>query len=304
MAALQQYNGLQVPDGYFPAAIEKLRDVFLSVLTDAVLHPASDPAQLIAKEQKDKATAAMEGEARKPAPGPLVRDFRGVQLPAEISSAPSESTDRRADNLARKWGRIVVIISLLMLIGGVILYFSTHSRDVETQRAPRENSAAAPTPLTIPTQDDIKSRILIWDNIDALLGDIPTQVDDVYALLDGWPEKVKTDRKSFVQELDLIRRKLCILPQRLSELTYNEYHDIFSETNASGPPVRLCKFMVNFGNLLMDLSNPPPSDFESKLSPSVSVLKEALGDEKDWLSFIQKLSAHRHSQLLQTKPNK
>src|SRR5262249_9172774 len=55
LAALQQYNGLPIPEGYFPQAMERLRSKFLHVPVDAELHPASDSAQQVAKEQKDKA---------------------------------------------------------------------------------------------------------------------------------------------------------------------------------------------------------------------------------------------------------
>src|SRR5262249_29727654 len=55
LAALKEYNGLPIPEGYFPQAMERLRSKFLHVPVDAVLHPASDSAQQVAKEQKDKA---------------------------------------------------------------------------------------------------------------------------------------------------------------------------------------------------------------------------------------------------------
>ena len=62
LAALKQYNGLPIPKGYFSSAMERLRNKFLNVRVDAVLHPASNSAQQVAKEQKDKATIKL-GEA-------------------------------------------------------------------------------------------------------------------------------------------------------------------------------------------------------------------------------------------------
>jgi phage-related holin len=44
--------------------MERLRNKFLNVPIDAVLHPASDSAQQVAKEQKDKATMAAEAQHR------------------------------------------------------------------------------------------------------------------------------------------------------------------------------------------------------------------------------------------------
>jgi hypothetical protein len=61
LAALKKYNGLPIPAGYFSPAMERLRNKFLNVQVDAVLHPPSDSAQQVAKEQKDKA----ESEAKR-----------------------------------------------------------------------------------------------------------------------------------------------------------------------------------------------------------------------------------------------
>jgi uncharacterized membrane protein YeaQ/YmgE (transglycosylase-associated protein family) len=58
LEVLKQKNGLPIPEGYFSQAMDRLRNRFLNVPVDAVLHPASDAAQQAAKEQKDKATVA------------------------------------------------------------------------------------------------------------------------------------------------------------------------------------------------------------------------------------------------------
>jgi len=63
LAALKEYNGLEIPKArFFSSEMERLRNRFLNVRVDAVLHPASDSAQQVAKEQQDKATMAL-GEA-------------------------------------------------------------------------------------------------------------------------------------------------------------------------------------------------------------------------------------------------
>jgi tetratricopeptide (TPR) repeat protein len=58
LAELKRYNGLGVPMEYFAAAMEKLREKFLNVPLEAVLHPASGTAQRAAKEQQTAATGA------------------------------------------------------------------------------------------------------------------------------------------------------------------------------------------------------------------------------------------------------
>jgi hypothetical protein len=56
---LKKYNGLEVPGAYFDAAMERLRNRFLNVPIDAVVHSASVSAQQVAREQKDKAEVVL-----------------------------------------------------------------------------------------------------------------------------------------------------------------------------------------------------------------------------------------------------
>jgi tetratricopeptide (TPR) repeat protein len=58
LAELKHYQGLTVPIEFFDAAMEKLRDTFLNVPLEAVLHPAAGAAQRVAKEQQTAATRA------------------------------------------------------------------------------------------------------------------------------------------------------------------------------------------------------------------------------------------------------
>src|SRR5262249_51105796 len=65
LAALKEYNGLEIPKArFFSSEMERLRNKFLNVEVDAVLHPASDSAQQAATEQKGKAARALEEERR------------------------------------------------------------------------------------------------------------------------------------------------------------------------------------------------------------------------------------------------
>ncbi len=58
LASLKRYNAMTVPPEYFEAAMAKLRDKFLNVPLDAVLHPASLAAQQAATQQKGAAAKA------------------------------------------------------------------------------------------------------------------------------------------------------------------------------------------------------------------------------------------------------
>ena len=65
LALLSQYNALSVPAAYFLAAMERLRNQFLNVEVDAVVHPASKSAQQAATLQQaaaDVAPAVQEDE--------------------------------------------------------------------------------------------------------------------------------------------------------------------------------------------------------------------------------------------------
>jgi hypothetical protein len=52
LVALKRYNALSVPAEYFMEAMDRLRNRYLNVPLDAVLHPASPSAQRVATEQK------------------------------------------------------------------------------------------------------------------------------------------------------------------------------------------------------------------------------------------------------------
>ncbi len=58
LAPLKLYNALEVPRGYFDAAMDRLRANYLNVSLNAVLHPASHLASQAAKDQQAAAATA------------------------------------------------------------------------------------------------------------------------------------------------------------------------------------------------------------------------------------------------------
>ena len=58
LAQLKAYNGLRVPPEYFEEAMERLRNKYLNVRLDAVLHSASHSARRAAKQQQTAAASA------------------------------------------------------------------------------------------------------------------------------------------------------------------------------------------------------------------------------------------------------
>jgi formylglycine-generating enzyme required for sulfatase activity len=90
LSALRQYNGLPIPEGYFSPAMGRLRNGFLNVPVDAVLHSASVSAQQAATEQKAKAAMALAlaDEQHK-------RDDEQKAAQAEAARQAREQTERR-----------------------------------------------------------------------------------------------------------------------------------------------------------------------------------------------------------------
>src|SRR5262249_38984773 len=93
LAALKEYNGLEIPKGYFSPAMERLRNKFLSVSLDTVLHPASLSAQQAATEQKGKATMALGEALRQPwlSPEPRKQEETAAQHRAEEERREAEA---------------------------------------------------------------------------------------------------------------------------------------------------------------------------------------------------------------------
>ena len=58
LAPLKSYNPLPIPAEYFDEAMQRLREKYLNVPLDAVLHPSSPYAQRAAKDQQLAAGAA------------------------------------------------------------------------------------------------------------------------------------------------------------------------------------------------------------------------------------------------------
>jgi hypothetical protein len=56
---IKKYNGLDVPDGYFDEAMEKLRTKFLNIALDMILYPVSDDVQKVIGKHKIAANQAI-----------------------------------------------------------------------------------------------------------------------------------------------------------------------------------------------------------------------------------------------------
>src|SRR5262245_54648590 len=90
LGALKKYNGISIPAGFFQEAMERLRNRFLNVPVDAVLHSASDSAQQAATKQKDKAAMALGEALHQPRLSP---EPRRQEETAALHRAPQRRPD-------------------------------------------------------------------------------------------------------------------------------------------------------------------------------------------------------------------
>ncbi|MFT3893759.1 MAG: SUMF1/EgtB/PvdO family nonheme iron enzyme [Anaerolineales bacterium] len=59
LSAINRYNGLDVPAGYFLEAMEKLRNRYLNIPLNAVIHPVPTEVRKVVKEEQDAANVAL-----------------------------------------------------------------------------------------------------------------------------------------------------------------------------------------------------------------------------------------------------
>jgi hypothetical protein len=121
LAALKQYNGLPVPKGYFPQAMERLRNKFLSVSVDTVLQPATLSARQAAAEQKGKAVMALAGEGEQ---------FHSVAQAEPTAQAQREEEGKAGTQAWRVW----------LIAGGAAAVFTAVVAVAWIARSPRPQS--------------------------------------------------------------------------------------------------------------------------------------------------------------------
>lgn len=102
LAALSRYNALQVPAEYFDEAMQRLREKYLNVALDAVLHPASPAAQEAAEKQQ-AAAAALVQQIERESPGSFERGLFSTDLDDKVHlySQALTSGTKEASNTSR-----------------------------------------------------------------------------------------------------------------------------------------------------------------------------------------------------------
>jgi hypothetical protein len=212
--ALRQINGLPVPEGYFSEAMERLRNKFLNQQVDTELHQASDSAQQVAKEQKDKATVA---EQRKL-----------VEIELRTGGRPPESTIPRLQDAVTGRATVVIASVVAALIGaavggylftGHVLQLSVEPNDLETSELP---------PARILINGKIQSQpvryVIVGDTVAVV--DVSKAIDKAKASIAAYQAesaRVQTQRGAIQKSISVINDSLL---QQLSALNDHVNGDI------------------------------------------------------------------------------
>ncbi|HEY5731283.1 MAG TPA: SUMF1/EgtB/PvdO family nonheme iron enzyme [Anaerolineales bacterium] len=64
MANISRYNGLEIPSGYFPEAMERLSTRYLNIPLNSVIHPVSIEVRKVVNEEKNAANKALREQKR------------------------------------------------------------------------------------------------------------------------------------------------------------------------------------------------------------------------------------------------
>lgn len=85
---LSKYNGLNVYEDYFDAAMGSLREQYLHIPLDTVLHPVSAKVRKVVKEEQLAADQALHGRAEKAEPKPEPRKRKLAKPDPKTKSKP------------------------------------------------------------------------------------------------------------------------------------------------------------------------------------------------------------------------
>ena len=124
LSDVKRYNGLDIPSGYFPEAMERLSTRYLNVPLSAVLHPVSIEVKKVVKEEKNAANKALveqKQEIKELVKPVKEKTEKPKQAPVK-EATESPSPFRRGDRGEVKWqsyalGAGILLIAALGIVG-------------------------------------------------------------------------------------------------------------------------------------------------------------------------------------------
>ena len=134
LADVKRYNGLDIPSGYFPEAMERLRVRYLNVPLSAVLHPVPTEVKKVVRNEKSAANKALHEQQKdiQELVKPIKSDSQlprtnkkqaepQSMLPSKENSQPVSSMPQRRLPVISKslqpWFRVVVTVIFLLVFG-------------------------------------------------------------------------------------------------------------------------------------------------------------------------------------------
>jgi formylglycine-generating enzyme required for sulfatase activity len=106
LAHINRYNGLDIPSGYFMEGMERLRNRYLNIPLNAVIHPVPTEVRKVVKEEQIAANQALRAQKEdikelvKPAQEKIEKQKR---LPDKESPAPLSSRRKLAVEIISSW---------------------------------------------------------------------------------------------------------------------------------------------------------------------------------------------------------
>jgi hypothetical protein len=319
LAPLAGYNGLPIPQGYFSQAMERLRNKFLNAPVDAVLHPASISAQQVAKEQKDKAAAALEDEQHKLTSPENFEELLPGSSPVESPSLLPAGPPWVFVGILS--GVLLVVLLVLSNMDRVVKIFAAAPKQSTPLVAQANPSAVQPAPLPstgVPGQttrqpstvaqspapatptaqsqqpsapEDAATtarKAAIWKSIAAQLDELKSQLDDAASAADKWKadnndntaQSISAAFQNTAGKFQNIRVNLDLL--RVSYPQYPEIGDALEEVKRSAGAGPIPGNL--FDRLLRSLSGVSSTFSKDVAIPYVETALDNIKDFREWRS--------------------
>ncbi|HLO18186.1 MAG TPA: SUMF1/EgtB/PvdO family nonheme iron enzyme [Anaerolineales bacterium] len=141
LAAIQRYNGLDIPSGYFIEAMERLRDRYLNVPLNAVLHPVSTEVQKAVKEEQIAVNRALAQrwedikELFRPAEEKSVEEGQTPIGIATEASSPSRHGIQKA-NLRLYGISAGILLVVALALAGINAWMNSRNEITPTMTSP------------------------------------------------------------------------------------------------------------------------------------------------------------------------
>jgi len=144
LASLNRYNGMNVHEDYFPAAMDRLGEQFLDVPLETVLHPVSTEVRKVVRDEQIAADKALEG-----------KDL--VNIPADKIMEKVQATGKKLNLKMYGIGAGVLVAVALAIAGINAMIKNTNQAKAPTTTPEQVVEQVSPTdtPASVPTDEPV-----------------------------------------------------------------------------------------------------------------------------------------------------